>query len=106
MKLLHKATRKGRRRSSNVAGRTENEKLGALLKRLERSMNLEVGDLENGITKITLSGRLDVEGALKIDGEFNSIAEQKKRVLVDLSTVTFLASLGIRTLITGAKATA
>jgi anti-sigma B factor antagonist len=69
-------------------------------------MDLEVADLENGITKVTLSGRLDVEGALKIDGEFNGIAEQKKKVLVDLSAVTFIASLGIRTLITGAKATA
>jgi len=69
-------------------------------------MNLEIADLENGITKITLSGRLDVEGALKIDGEFNAIAERRKKVLVDLSDVTFIASLGIRTLITGAKATA
>ena len=68
-------------------------------------MNLEIADLENGITKITLSGRLDVEGALKIDGEFNAIAERKKKVLVDLSAVTFVASLGIRTLITAAKAT-
>jgi anti-anti-sigma factor len=69
-------------------------------------MDLEVADLENGITKVTLSGRFDVEGALKIDGEFNAIAEQKKKLLVDLSSVTFIASLGIRTLITGAKATA
>src|SRR5262249_50666867 len=68
-------------------------------------MDLEVADLENGITKVTLSGRLDVEGALKVDSDFNAIAEQKKRVLVDLSDVTFIASLGIRTLITGAKAT-
>ena len=69
-------------------------------------MNLEVADLGNGITKVTLSGRLDVEGALKIDDEFNAIAERKKKVLVDLSAVTFIASLGIRTLIMGAKATA
>ena len=69
-------------------------------------MNLEVADLGNGITKVTLSGRLDVEGALKIDDEFNAITEREKKVLVDLSAVTFIASLGIRTLIMGAKATA
>ena len=69
-------------------------------------MNLEVADLGNGITKVTLSGRLDVEGALKIDDKFNAIAEREKKVLVDLSAVTFIASLGIRTLIMGAKATA
>ena len=69
-------------------------------------MNLEVTELENGITKVTLSGRLDVEGALKIDSQFNDIAKEKKKVAVDLSEVAFMASLGIRTLITGAKATA
>ena len=69
-------------------------------------MNLEVAELENGITKVTLSGRLDIEGALKIDSEFNAIAEEKKKVVVDLSDVTFIASLGIRTLIIGAKAAA
>jgi len=48
-------------------------------------MNLDVTELENGITKVTLSGRLDIEGALKVDGEFNRVAEEKKNVLVDLS---------------------
>jgi anti-anti-sigma factor len=69
-------------------------------------MKLDIATIENGITKVSLSGRLDIDGALKIDSEFNKIAEEKKNVLVDLSEVTFLASLGIRTLITGAKATA
>jgi anti-anti-sigma factor len=69
-------------------------------------MKLDVATVENGITKVSLSGRLDIDGALKIDSEFNKIAEEAKNVLVDLSGVTFLASLGIRTLITGAKAAA
>jgi anti-anti-sigma factor len=73
---------------------------------VEGPMNLNVTELENGITKVTLSGRLDIEGALKIDNEFNQVAEENRNVLVDLSDVTFIASLGIRTLITGAKATA
>jgi len=69
-------------------------------------MKLDVTDMEKGITKVSLSGRLDIEGALKIDDEFKKIAEEKKNVVVDLSEVTFIASLGIRTLIIGAKATA
>jgi len=69
-------------------------------------MNLDVAELENGITKVTLSGRLDIEGALKIDNEFNAVVEDKKKVVVDLSEVAFIASLGIRTLITGEKAPA
>src|SRR6516165_9402895 len=68
-------------------------------------MKLDVADMENGITKISLSGRLDVEGALKIDDEFTEITKGKKNVLVDLSAVPFIASLGIRTLVIGAKAT-
>ena len=68
-------------------------------------MKLDVADMENGITKISLSGRLDVEGALKIDDEFTEITKGKKNVLVDLSEVPFIASLGIRTLVIGAKAT-
>jgi len=69
-------------------------------------MNLVVSELANGVTKVSLEGRLDVDGALKIDSEFNKIAEERKKLLVDLSNVPFIASLGIRTLITGAKATA
>ena len=66
-------------------------------------MNLYVAELDNGITKVSLSGRLDIDGALKIDNEFTAIAENKKRVLVDLADVTFIASLGIRTLISGCE---
>jgi anti-anti-sigma factor len=69
-------------------------------------MNLVVRELDNGITKVTLEGRLDVDGALKVDSEFTKIAGERKNLLVDLSNVPFIASLGIRTLITGAKATA
>lgn len=66
-------------------------------------MKLDSTMLDNGIAKVSLSGRLDIDGSLAIDSDFNSIAEANKNVLVDMSDVTFLASLGIRTLITGAK---
>lgn len=69
-------------------------------------MKLEAVDLEGGITKVSLAGRLDIDGVLAIDQELNAIAERKNHIVVDLSEVTFLASLGIRTLVTGAKATA
>ena len=69
-------------------------------------MQLNVASIENGVTKVSLSGRLDVEGALKIDNEFTEIATQNKNVLVDLSDVPFIASLGIRTLVVGTKAAA
>jgi anti-anti-sigma factor len=72
---------------------------------MEGQMELDTSTLENGITKVSLSGRLDVDGALEIDNEFNQIAEANKNLLIDLSDVSFIASLGIRTLITAAKQT-
>jgi len=48
-------------------------------------MKLETVDLANGVTKISLAGRLDIQGALKVDGEFAAIAEAKKNIVVDLS---------------------
>ena len=68
-------------------------------------MKLDVAPMENGIIKVSLSGRMDIEGALEIDSEFDKIAEANKNVLVDLSEVTFIASLGVRTLMIGAKTT-
>ena len=67
-------------------------------------MELTMTDIGNEITKISLAGRLDIDGALKIDGPFMDIVKEKKFVAVDLSQVSFLASLGMRTLVSGAKA--
>ena len=69
-------------------------------------MKLSITTMKNEITKVSLSGRLDVQSAIEIDDEFTKIAKENKNLLVDLSEVTFIASLGIRTLVVGAKATA
>jgi anti-anti-sigma factor len=72
----------------------------------QRPMTLDVVVLlESGITKVFLSGRFDIDGAFSIAGEFNKIAEENRNVLVDLSEVTFIASAGVHTLVTGATAT-
>jgi anti-anti-sigma factor len=70
---------------------------------VEDAMNLDVVDMDNGITNVQLSGRMDVQGALAVDKTFSTIADEKKKVVIDLSKVTFLASLGIRTLIMSCK---
>lgn len=69
-------------------------------------MEWNVSDLENGLTKVVLSGRLDLQGALAIDPVFSKIAEEKLKVVVDLSGVPFLASLGLRTMVMSCKALA
>ncbi|WP_020177379.1 STAS domain-containing protein [Methyloferula stellata] len=67
-------------------------------------MDMVVDELDGGITNVALRGRLDTTGAQTIDMPFSVIAGAKRAVIVDLSEVDFLASLGIRVLLTSAKA--
>src|SRR5208337_799324 len=69
-------------------------------------MRLVVLALENGITNVVLAGRMDIEGADSVDLQFSVIAGAKKKVLVDLSEVSLMSSLGLRTLVISAKAIA
>ena len=67
-------------------------------------MEMRVETLDGGITRISLAGRMDYAGATEIDAGFMESTSGAKFLLVDLSKVSFLASMGIRTLITAAKA--
>lgn len=68
-------------------------------------MNIASEQLDNGVLRVSLSGRLDVLGAQAIDIKFTALTATKKAlILVDMSEVSFLASLGMRTLISSAKA--
>src|ERR1700744_2656320 len=67
-------------------------------------MKMDVQPLAQGVVKVILTGRLDIVGAGNIDLEFNAIAGSHRGVIVDLASVSFLASIGIRTLLLGAKA--
>ena len=64
---------------------------------------MTVETLADGITKVNLAGRLDLLAAQKIDMQFNIVAGSKRKVIVDLEQVSFLASIGIRTIVIGAK---
>lgn len=67
-------------------------------------MKMNVEPLALGVVKVVLDGRLDITGAGIIDLQFNAIAGSHRGVVVDLTNVSFLASIGIRTLLLGAKA--
>jgi anti-sigma B factor antagonist len=70
-------------------------------------MKIEYSELENGIRLIKLTGRLDMEGTNSIDKQFvQHCAGENVYVLVDLSRVNYLSSIGIPMLITSAKAVA
>jgi anti-anti-sigma factor len=68
-------------------------------------MELTYADLENGVRKIDLKGRLDIEGATAIDLKFTSLAAtQRVFLVIDMTLVDFIASLGVATLVRSAKA--
>ncbi len=57
------------------------------------------------VTKLSLQGRLDAAAIMAIQEEFlQKTAALKKSALVDMSEVTFMASLCIRMLVEAAKA--
>ena len=66
-------------------------------------MALVTEELAGGITRVILEGKLDTEGAAAIDLDMNIIAGSKKAVLVDLQKVSYLASMGLRSLMFPAR---
>ena len=68
-------------------------------------MEMTLVDAGPEFTHIALSGRIDLQGVGDFDHEFTKqTVTRKKGVIVDMSGVDFLASIGMRTLITVAKA--
>jgi anti-sigma B factor antagonist len=67
-------------------------------------MELNVEEADGGVAFVILRGRLDTVGASAIDLKFNAIAGARRAIVVDLSQVDFLASLGVRVLVLWARA--
>jgi anti-anti-sigma factor len=68
-------------------------------------VNIDYEDLSDELRRVTLSGRMDIAGADSIATKFAALtAGANRRVIVDLTAVNFLASIGIRALISNAKA--
>jgi anti-anti-sigma factor len=67
-------------------------------------MEMNYNELDNGIGLIKLCGKLDIVGVGEIETKFTGYcAGENVRVVVDLSEVDFLASIGIRLLVLTAK---
>jgi anti-sigma B factor antagonist len=66
-------------------------------------MRLETEEVAPGVTKMNLTGRLDIGGSQEIDLAFNALAGSQRALIVDLRQVDFIASLGLRLLIVGAR---
>lgn len=68
-------------------------------------MSISHTDVGDDLRKIVILGRLDLQGTESIAGELEKLAAApKKGVVVDVSSLKFLASLGIRALLKSAKA--
>jgi anti-anti-sigma factor len=69
-------------------------------------MPLAYQDLSDDIRLVTLDGRLDIAGTDAVSTRYGAITGATgKRLIIDLSAVAFLGSIGIRLLLSNAKAT-
>jgi anti-anti-sigma factor len=67
-------------------------------------MSISYDDIGENLRRIMISGRLDMPGTDSVASQLAELAAApKKGVVVDLSAVNFLASIGIRALIISAK---
>src|SRR5215475_7441209 len=67
-------------------------------------MSISHTDVGDNLRKIVILGRLDIPGTESVAGELEKLAAApKKGIVVDLSSLTFLASIGIRALFKSAK---
>ena len=66
-------------------------------------MDVQITDL-SGVTKAALSGRLDTANVNQLETSFTAgIVPKSQNTMVDLTNVTFIASLGIRMLLSVAR---
>ena len=61
-------------------------------------MEMSVETVSPGVAKVILTGRLDAAGAERIETQLHAIAASHRGLIIDMEAVSFLASMGIRTL--------
>lgn len=68
-------------------------------------MEMQLSEIGGNVTCVRLTGRLDATGAELIGPRFTAaVAAMGRNAIVDLSGVPFLASMGMRLLISAARA--
>jgi len=66
-------------------------------------MQLESEEITGEVTRVRLTGTMDLAGAEEIGLRLSVLAGSRKYLLVDLEGVSFLSSMGIRGLLGAAK---
>ncbi len=68
-------------------------------------MPIEFQEISDGLRRIVITGRLDIPGTAEIETRLAAFsAASNLRVVLDLTGVNFLGSIGIRSIIINAKA--
>jgi anti-sigma B factor antagonist len=67
-------------------------------------MELRLEALADGITRAIPEGHWDVKGAAEIDLRLSAVTGSGRRIILDLAQVSYLSSMGIRSIVMGAKA--
>jgi anti-anti-sigma factor len=65
----------------------------------ETKMKVDVINVENGISKLVLTGSMNEQGACDVESQMNEILKTTNKVIFDLKDVHFLASRGMRALV-------
>jgi len=69
------------------------------------TMNITEEQLINDVTKINLSGRMDIEGVSHIETKLAEMTSSPcVAFIIDMSAVPYMSSIGIRALLINAKA--
>jgi len=67
-------------------------------------VQMHISPLDERVVKVTLNGRLDTQGVDSIETGFvAALVPTAKHVVIDLSQVSFVASMGIRLLVSTAQ---
>jgi anti-anti-sigma factor len=69
-------------------------------------MQITISDFGDAIKRVTLVGKLDIMGAEAIGLPLAAVAGSRGHIVVDMTGVDFIASIGIRHLVMAAKAVA
>jgi anti-sigma B factor antagonist len=68
-------------------------------------MDINEEELNGGVSKINLSGRMDIVGVGQIETKFAGMtAAPRMAIVVDMSDVPYMSSIGIRALLMNSKA--
>ena len=69
------------------------------------SATIDFEEASDNLRIIRLAGRLDIQGVNAVDNRFAFLAaSQKHGIIVDLTSLDFIASIGVRSLVSNAKA--